>query len=49
MEEIAAQGEIDEQTKKLTVNGREIGFVYYRTGYQADHYQKTNDADEWDE
>ena len=33
MAEIKAQGRIDAQTKRLFVNEREIGFVYYRTGY----------------
>ena len=33
MAEIAIQGQIDPTSKKLTVDGKEIGFVYYRTGY----------------
>ena len=31
--ELQAQGQIDQSTKKLSVNNKEIGFVYYRTGY----------------
>lgn len=36
-EEIGKYGKIDEQSR-LTVHNREIGFVYYRTGYQEDNY-----------
>lgn len=32
-DEIYQEGTLDETTKKLTVAGKEIGFVYYRTGY----------------
>ena len=32
--EIWASYEIDDATKVLRVQGREIGLVYYRTGYQ---------------
>ena len=38
MAEIGSQGRIDPETKRLFHGEREIGFVYYRTGYQADHY-----------
>lgn len=31
-------GKVDPLTQVLTVTGKEIAFVYYRTGYQADHY-----------
>ena len=47
MAEIAEQGQVDPQTKKLTVAGKEIGFVYYRTGYQADHYMDSHGG--WDD
>ena len=47
-DEISKEGSFDETTKKLTVAGKEIGFVYYRTGYQADHYMVTGTQD-WDE
>ena len=46
--EIGEQGSIDAATKRLLVNGKEIGFVYYRTGYQADHYM-VEGSEEWDE
>jgi len=35
---ISACGKIDADTGILRVMGKEIAFVYYRTGYQADHY-----------
>ena len=41
--ELTKQAKIDPKTKILTVDGREIGFVYYRTGYQINHYQKDNE------
>jgi glutathione synthase len=31
-------GKVDPVTQVLTVMGKEIAFVYYRTGYQEDHY-----------
>ena len=31
-------GKLDQETKILTVDGKEIGFVYYRTGYAMEHY-----------
>ena len=46
--EIKTKGRIDAQTKRLYVDEREIGFVYYRTGYQADHYM-VDGTQEWDE
>ena len=46
MLQISSEGRIDPASKLLFVDEREIGFVYYRTGYQADHYM--NSA-EWDE
>jgi hypothetical protein len=42
-EEIGHNLEVDEKTKTLKVRGREIAFVYYRTGYQVEQY--TSDAD----
>ena len=47
--ELSKQAEIDPKTKILTVEGREIGFVYYRTGYQINHYQKKNEKQGTDE
>ena len=52
--ELSINAKIDPKTKILTVEGREIGFVYYRTGYQLNHYQKENERQgteegEWDE
>ena len=38
MAEIAREGSCDASSKKLFVNGKEIGFVYYRTGYQLEQY-----------
>lgn len=46
--EISAQGEVESESNKLKVAGKEIGFVYYRTGYQADHYF-VDGAKEWSE
>ena len=37
-DDIKEQGRIDAATKRLYVNDKEIGFVYYRVGYQADSY-----------
>ena len=48
MAELVTAGQIDQTSKKLTVEGKEIGFVYYRTGYQADHYM-IEGSDQWDE
>ena len=48
MAEIAVVGSIDAKSKCLTVNGKEVGFVYYRTGYQADHYM-VDGTEDWDE
>ena len=46
--EIASDSAIDSTTSCLSVAGKEIGFVYYRTGYQADHYMVAGTQD-WDE
>ena len=48
MAEIAVVGSIDATSKCLIVNGKEVGFVYYRTGYQADHYM-VDGTEDWDE
>ena len=48
MAEIKELGRIDASTKRLYVKEMEIGFVYYRTGYQADHYMLEG-TQEWDE
>jgi glutathione synthase len=37
LEEVQQNASISE-TKVLKVHGREIGFVYYRTGYQINQY-----------
>ena len=47
--EVIEQSEVD-QNKKLTVDGCEIGLVYYRTGYQAEQYYIDGDESKgWDE
>ena len=38
MQEIKEQSIFDGETKRLTVDGHEVGFIYYRTGYQDTHY-----------
>lgn len=48
LKEIETCSRFDEESKRLYVNGIEIGFVYYRTGYQADHYMVTG-TQEWDD
>lgn len=35
-EEVTKYGKVDPETKILTIRGKEIGFVYYRTGYQLE-------------
>ena len=47
MDEIARQGELDDK-KRLKVAGHEIGFVYFRTGYNDVHY-KVPGTSEWNE
>ena len=47
MAEIKSKGRLDAETKRLYVDEREVGFVYYRTGYQMDHYMVN--SQEWDE
>ena len=47
MDEIARMGELDEK-KRLKVDGHEIGFVYFRTGYNAEHYMIPGSS-EWNE
>ena len=46
--EVVEEASFDQTTKKLTIDGHEIGLVYYRTGYQADHYMIDGTQD-WDE
>lgn len=41
--QIAENCEVDAVTKALKVKGREIGFVYYRTGYQLEQYDGERD------
>ena len=45
--DIKAQGKIDSESKRLFIAGREIGFVYYRSGYQAEQYM--DEQGNWDE
>jgi len=47
MAEVASESVLDDSSKRLIISGKEIGFVYYRTGYQADHYMVTG-TQEWD-
>lgn len=35
--------QVDPLTKKLSVQGKEIGIVYYRTGYVAEQYNGERD------
>lgn len=42
-ESVTNEGEVDPVTKILKIRGKEIGFVYYRTGYQMEQY--ANDED----
>ena len=47
--QVYQEAQVD-NNKKLTVDGHEIGLVYYRTGYQADHYMMDEDEQQqWDE
>ena len=34
--EVAAQADFDRETKRLCIAGREVGLVYFRSGYQED-------------
>ena len=36
--EIFQQQEFDKETHVLKIRGKEIGFVYYRCGYQVEQY-----------
>ena len=38
LKEIKESGRIDPESKVLSVDGKEIGFVYYRVGYTMEHY-----------
>lgn len=44
-EQIEQLGEIDKETNILKIRGKEIGFVYYRAGYQVEQYQTEKDWD----
>lgn len=37
--QINREATVDDQTSILKIRGKEIGFVYYRSGYQSVHYQ----------
>ena len=41
--DIAELKQVDPQTNIIQVRGKEIGFVYYRAGYQVEQY--TSEAD----
>ena len=47
MDEIAKQGQLDDQNR-LRIAGHEIAFVYFRTGYNAEHYMVPGTG-EWHE
>ena len=38
LKDLQEQAEFDDETKVMKVNGKEIGFIYYRTCYDQDHY-----------
>jgi hypothetical protein len=38
LDQIASESEFDEKNHVLKIRGHEIGFVYYRSGYQVEHY-----------
>ena len=48
LSQIASDGSIDPNTKQLSIDDIEIGFVYFRTGYQAEQYCVDGTL-EWDE
>jgi hypothetical protein len=35
--------ELEQDTHVLTIDDKEIGFVYYRTGYQEEQYLSNDD------
>lgn len=41
--QIGEEAEVDYETQSLRVAGNEIGFVYYRTGYQLEQYEGEQD------
>ena len=43
--QVKEEGTIDKDTHILTIRGEEIGFVYYRSGYQVEQYPTAN---EWE-
>ena len=36
--QVKEEADIDKDTHILTIRGEEIGFVYYRSGYQVEQY-----------
>ena len=36
--QVKDEADIDKDTHILTIRGEEIGFVYYRSGYQVEQY-----------
>lgn len=51
LKDLQDQAEFDDETKVMKVNGKEIGFIYYRTCYDQDHYKSKDSSGklEWDE
>jgi glutathione synthase len=46
--QIAREASVDPETNTLSIRGREIGLVYYRSGYQIDNYiSKDSSLDLW--
>lgn len=43
LEDVGKHAQQDDTTKALRIHGKEIAFVYYRTGYQVEQY--TSEAD----
>jgi hypothetical protein len=41
-DDVTKEGSLDENNV-LTIRGKEIGFVYYRTGYQVEQYKTESD------
>ena len=41
--QIYERAKVDPETKVLTIDGYEIGFVYYRTGYQLEQHHSESD------
>lgn len=50
--QIACETKVDEQSNALFFRGKEIGLVYYRTGYSVEQYvsneeQRAHEIDKW--